>query len=737
MNFRRFSSLRRLIQIRAWPMWAKAIAAVVSLVALVGMIAVGAVAAKYATIARGFDLDAVDEMQVGTLVRDREGEEIGRLFIEDRKFVTLDEVPQVLIDSVVATEDCRFFDHWGVDLRGCARSAVVNFKHGCIKQGGSTISQQLARHVYRMRGRNYDRKLTELFLALRMENRYSKQEILGHYLNRIYLGSGFYGVGSAARGYFGKEVGELQLEEAALLAGIIKSPSRFSPFNDPTEAKRVRDLTLGRMRDLDMISKERHASATASPVKVVPASMRDDRPYFAMEAVRREIEADYPEKLQLDGGEISSTLDNHLTTAAIQAIQNHLQDTEATHLECLTFDGEPSGPAHRLEGAAVVIENRTGDLIAAVGGRDFRTGSYDRAFLGRRPAGTSFLPFVYGSYFSIDRANSMAEVIDAPLDNKTVMVGGTEGMLGEWSADAGSFEGTLPASRAFIRSKTGATVRIGNEVGTDRLEQLTRSLGFQGALPSYPSTYLGATPVSLIEMARAFSAFANDGSPAPEPHLIHRLSDRQGGRFEHTHEVSSTPDGLQPEAAMMVRQLMVARLREPSYDVVLHRHGLSGGGLAGQAGSSYHFEDGWFIGFDKNITCAVWVGYADGRPLPVKFPGKRLAMPIWAEIMQAATSGRPDGWQMSTESENAFCLVSGQPATDECLEDPDHLVVDGDAFLSRAPEATAEATADAPPKAIPVAQIREGTRVVAPQGAIVVGEDPYRLPTPDPSGPSS
>ncbi|GAA5482433.1 transglycosylase domain-containing protein [Haloferula sargassicola] len=726
----RLRSFRRLFHPRHWPAWAKIVAALVALIALAGIATVGGIAIKYSRIAAGYDLKAVDEMETGALVRDSAGKDLGRIFIESRSLVRLDEVSPLLVDAVVATEDARFFHHPGFDMIGMLRSAVVNVEAGEIKQGGSTITQQLARHVYHLRGKSFDRKFTEIFVALRLEERYSKHRILEHYLNRIYLGSGFYGIGSATEGYFGVAPSQVNLAQAATIAGIIKGPSSFSPFVDADEARRVRNLTLCRMRDLGMIGEKECSETCALPVEVLPESQRDNQPDFALEAIRREVESHFSKRLQLDGGTVESTLEGRLNLVAVEAIQRQLEKVEAEHPESTRTGDRRCSADERLEGAAVVIDNQSGALLAAVGGRDFATGSFDRAFLGRRPPGTAFLPFVYATYLDQDPTHLHAEVLDAPLDNASVMVGGTDGMLAEWGADAGRFEDRLTMPFAFVKSKTGAAVRIGNRCKFDDFIALVKQSGIRSELRPYPASFLGSSSVRVIELARAFTAFPNAGAPCPPVTTVTAVNDRHGGR--HVGPDGLPPAGaMRPETAVILRELMAARLREPRYAEMLAVNGLDRLGLIGQPGSSYGFHDGWFLGSDRHVTCAVWVGQADGRKLPVDYPGLTMAMPIWSEIMAAACDSHPEGWPLDADHlDDAVCLRSDGRATAACLDDPAGLVIRSPVLAGFRSEACRHADLDhepdAPPKAVPVVNSAHH-RYVEPQGPIVEGEDPYRV----------
>jgi membrane peptidoglycan carboxypeptidase len=722
----RSSRLPAWLRFSRWPKWLRVCSIISAVLWIAGICVLLGVSAKYSRLAAEYDLDTVEKLEEGSLVLDAKGESVGRIFIEDRLFVSLSEVPQHLINAILATEDSRFYSHNGFDGKGMLRAAFRNLKEMRIAQGASTITQQLARHAYRLRGRTFDRKLTEVFLAIRLEERFSKAEILESYMNRIYLGSGYYGVGSAARGYFGKKVGDLSIAEAATIAGIIKSPSAFSPYVASKKAEYVRNLTLSRLLDLDKISNAEFARAKRSPVTVVNEHMRDARPFYAMEAVRREVESSLPSWQDHDRSQITTTLDMKVVEKTIEVIQGNLAEIESRYPE-LAKGG-------RLEAAVVVLDNRSGKILAAVGGRDYRKSPFDRAFHSVRPPGTAFLPFTYAASFASGKSASLQTLLDAPLDNAKVMIGGQKGTLAEWGGgDATFYEGDILSAYAFLKSKTNSAVRAGNKAGVAALAEMVRNAGITTPLRPYPSSFLGTSEVRLIDLTRAYTAIANRGVPCPPPYLVEQVSSADG----QIRQLGSPSDGqsiiaIPPEAAEAVREVMTARLRAPQFDSILDEYRISGRGLAGQSGSAYGFTDAWFLGFDSNITCGVWVGHSDGRALPVTDAGRRMAMPIWAAIMAGATGGKPEGWPISFADASAgecLCLVSGGIATADCERDETGGYVRAAAFISGDPARLGKCTVHGEslrqrkiPRAIPVAS----PRIFIPQAVVVPMEPPIR-----------
>lgn len=726
----RADKLRSRFDVRKWaPPFRWAAYGAIAIAIFSFLLGIG-IAVKYGYIARfKYDIAEVEQLEKGCAVISSEGEEIGRLFVEDRILVPLDEISHHLRDAVLATEDSRYYDHGGFDIKGMFRAAYVNLKERSIKQGASTITQQVTRHVFRLRGKNFDRKFTEIFLARRLEAGYSKDEILEIYLNRIYLGSGYYGVGAAARGYFGKKVDELTLSEAALLAGIIKSPASYSPFVSPEKAKTVRNLTLYRMETLGMISEERLREAREEPVVVQNSIDRDKRPFFAMEAIRREIEARYSKTKRLDGGEVLTTINGRMQDSAIDALREHLARIKSRY-----GLAEPSLEGNELDGAIVIIENSTGKILASVGGSNFKEAPFDYALAARRRPGTAFIPFTFASYFSTDKTAFMTPVLDAPKDNRTVMIGGKDGPMPEWGDGKDQYLGLIPAARALLEARSAAAVRVGHKAGLENTINLARNCGIESPIRPYPASFVGNNPVKLVELTRAYSAFASGGRPCPAPHFLESIRfDR--GRVETPRRPRKSNLSMPPHAADQVREVLAARLRHPGYSSTLAQYGLEQSGLAGMSGSSQGFSDAWFVGFDSEITCGVWIGFNEAETLKLEDPGRVLAFPLWSEVFFAATDGSPDGWPLLANTVNnkgSLCIKSSCKGSLHCLEE-NHPLVSLNSVRSSPIDQICEPGADAPPTnpeirpAVIVEAIPIQKNAVTPTMPVLVGDDPYAL----------
>src|SRR5205814_974423 len=367
-----------------------------------------------------------------------------------RETVPYEQWPRDLINAVVAVEDNKFYQHGGYDLSGIVRAALRNFTAGHVRQGASTITQQLARNSFALKERTFRRKLLEIILAKRIEERFGKQKIMELYLNRIYFGGGLYGAEAAARGYFGKPARDLTLAEAATLAGLIKSPNKLSPWTDKNGSRDARNVALARMRDLGFISRERCETAQAEEITIGSRQSAQGQTY-AVDYIRQQVIAAVGwDRAMNEGYRIHTTIDAELQKVAEESLKAHLARIEHqpgyTHptyesfasryrnAKQLSVPNVTAAPDY-LQGAIIALDNPSGGILVLVGGRDFEHNQYDRALQARRPAGTAIKPFVYGAAFE----NGLfpgSLVDDSALDNRAVMIGGTNGSLVEWGAES-------------------------------------------------------------------------------------------------------------------------------------------------------------------------------------------------------------------------------------------------------------------------------------------------------------
>src|SRR5207248_1061298 len=508
--------------------------------AVIVMIALIAVATFFAALASGlrnqaatYDLTQLDQMESASVILDRNGKIFGQIYVENRQTVPYDQLPRDLVNAVVAIEDTKFYQHSGYDIEGMVRAALKNFAAGHVRQGASTITQQLARNSFALKEKTYRRKLLEIYLAERIEQHFGKQKIMELYLNRIYFGGGLYGAEAAARGYFSKPAREMSLAECATLAGVIKSPNRLSPWSDRLATREARNVVLTRMRDLGFVDRERCAKAQAENLLVGNRQSAQGQTY-AVDYIRQKvIEAVGWDRAMNEGFRIYTTIDSDLQKAAEDSLRTHLDQAEQhpgynhqTYAEYAANFRKTRAPnaapvPDYLQGAVIVLDNTTGGVLALVGGRDFEHNQYDRALQARRPAGTAMTPFVFAAAF--EKGMFPGSVVeDSALDNRAVMIGGTTGILGEWGPESAEnrYEGPITAREALSKSKNGATVRLGMNPGVDNVVQLCHNAGMKSPLRPYPATFLGSSEVTLAELALAYTIFPNGGWRPKLPHIL-------------------------------------------------------------------------------------------------------------------------------------------------------------------------------------------------------------------------
>jgi membrane peptidoglycan carboxypeptidase len=641
------------------PLWFRFIGGTFAVLALIGLITFGFIWQHYSTLASTYDMASLTRGQNETLIKDAQGAPIGSASEIEREIVTLNDVPITLVQAIIATEDARFFSHPGYDIIGLSRAAVKNFTAKGIRQGGSTITQQLARNAFGLQGRSYERKITEIFLAMRIEREYTKEQILTHYINRIYLGTGCSGVGAAARTYFGKDVHDISLVESATLAGIIKAPVAFSPITQPKLARQKRDLTLQRMVETGSITEAEATAARAQPVTVSHDKSRV-RTGYMLAAARAEFQ-----RLGLKPG-----TPPEMTMSLRLDWQHKLDTLVRKHLDTLAPKDKD------LQGAVIVLDNTTGAILAMQGGRDFTTSPFNRALEGIRPPGTAFLPLVYAAALTAQPDITDAPQIDGPLDNKQAMIGGLTGTLGEWGAEGEpvAYTGTtITPKQSLLEGRTAATVRLGYQVGLEPLRSAITRCGFTNPLRTEAAFTLGQSPLRLVELARAFTAIANDGRQCAAPHLL------------LTPIIRST-EVFTPAAVSHVRNTLITGMERPEYRKPLLAHGLANKSIAGYGGITYDRTDAWFIGSDRERTCLVWIGHDKDIPISANTTASTAALPLWAAVFAMVTEGKTKGWEGKA------------PASQLLVTPPRALFVEGEA------------------RVIPV----------TPVSSVVLGKDPYQ-----------
>ncbi|MEM7049328.1 MAG: PBP1A family penicillin-binding protein [Acidobacteriota bacterium] len=537
---------------------------------------------------------------------------------QDRRPVRGADLPAHLVAAVLAAEDDRFFDHGGVSVTGVLRAAWVNFRGGEVRQGGSTLTQQLVKNLYLSPERTWRRKSREAVLAVFLEARYDKQQILEAYLNEIYLGTAggvqLVGVGAAARAFFSKQVEELNLAEAATLAGMIQSPARRDPVRHPEVARQHRDRVLRRMAVLGEVPAAQIEAALGEELTARPMAPRQRAVPFFADAVAREAAARFGiDDLADRGYVLLSTLE--------LADQQRAEEALRWGLEALE-DGWEKGRkvAVPLEGALVSTDPRDGSILAYVGGRDYGRSQFDRAGQARRQAGSAFKPVIYSAAFDGGVASPSSMVEDAPL---TVRLANQR-----WSPqnDDGSFNGWVSVRTAVERSLNVATARLALQVGLRPIIDLARGLGVTAPLQPVPSLALGAFEVSPVEMATVYSTFAAGGR-RPTLHGLVAVLD-PAGRPLAGEPLAPAEQVLSPQAAYLMTSVLEG-VFERGTARVTRQWGLRDP-LAGKTGTTNGRRDSWFAGYSPDRATVVWVGYDDNSE--TRLSGARAALPIWSRF---------------------------------------------------------------------------------------------------------
>jgi penicillin-binding protein 1B len=535
----------------------------------------------------------------------------------ERRPIRVDQVSQDLINAVVAAEDDNFFDHSGFSFTGIARAVWVNFRGGQIRQGGSTLTQQLVKNLYLTHERTWGRKGQELILAVLLELRYGKEEILEAYLNEIYLGGSggvsLMGMGAASRAYFGKDTNQLDLAEAATLAGVIRAPASYSPLAHPEKAKERRDWVLQRMLKLRLAEPERVERALASPLNVAPEPLvRRRAPYFA-DSVAAEAQRRFGvEDLANGGYAFFSTLDWRNQQAAQEAVEEGLKAVEKGYQK----GHKGTGP---LQSALVSIDPETGGILAYIGGRSYSASQFDRAGQAMRQTGSAFKPIVYAAAFEAKKVTPASFLEDEPLTVRLATM--------NWSPknDDGSFHGWVTVRSALEKSYNPATARLAIEVGMPRIIDLAHDMGISSDMEPFPSVALGAAEATPVELATVYATLAA-GGVRPPLHGLVAVLDRYGKPVE------GAPLGDPQRVLSAPSAYMVTSLLQGVFVRGTARGAASGlrGDLAGKTGTTNKRRDSWFGGYSPERATVVWVGYDDNAS--TRLSGARAALPIWARF---------------------------------------------------------------------------------------------------------
>jgi penicillin-binding protein 1A len=518
--------------------------------------------------------------------------------------IGLHEMSPYIPKAVIAIEDHRFYSHFGFDPIGLARAMVGNLMAGRLTQGGSTLTQQLAKNLFLKPDRTIERKVQEVLLALWLEQNHTKDQILEMYLNRVYFGSGSYGVEAASRRYFGKSARDVSLSEAAMLAGLLKAPSRLSPARDPKAADERAQLVLGAMRDEGLIGEKELKVAMAAPATRAAAFWTGSENYVA-DRIMEELPGLIGE-VRTDVV-VETTIDLHLQKLAEDSIRRLI--------------GESGKKLGVSQGALVSIDN-TGAVRAMVGGVDYATSQFDRASEARRQPGSAFKPFVFMAALEQGRTPQSVRN-DAPI------------RIGKWTPEnhQGKYYGRVTLATALAKSLNSVAAQLAMEVGPDAVVEAAHRMGIESALQSNTSIALGTSEVTPLELTAAYVPFANGGY-RPEVHFVQRVR-TANGEVLYQNNGGSMPRVLRPEIVGMMNAMMMQTVEAGT-----GRKAAFGWPAAGKTGTSQKSRDAWFIGYTANLTTGVWFGNDDGKPTK-NITGGSLPTQAWHEFMLAAHDGVP------------------------------------------------------------------------------------------------
>ncbi|HHW20847.1 penicillin-binding protein 1A [Thermodesulfovibrio thiophilus] len=541
-----------------------------------------------------------------SIVYSSDGQVLTEFFYERRTFVPYYEIPDIIKRAFIAAEDVRFYKHPGVDVIGILRALYRDIRSRSIVEGGSTITQQLAKMLFLNPERSITRKLKEALLSIQIEKKYTKDEILGLYLNQAYFGNRAYGIAAAAETYFGKSFKELKISEIALLASLPKAPSAYNPFKKPDIVLKRRNIILRKMLEEGFITKEQYNESLKEPLPEHPHWRKFEAPYF-VEVLRQELESKYGDKLYKDGLRIYATIDYNLQKKAEEVVTKGLAEIH-----------KRTKP--QVQAALIAMELKTGYVKALVGGNDFWETQYNRVFSLRQP-GSAFKPFVYA--VALMEGYSPDDLI---LDTPVSFPGPAANKIWSPRNYNNEYYGEVSLRTAIARSLNAATVRLASQVGIKKVVEFAEQCGLSTKIYPYLSTALGASDIKPIELTQAYSVFAT--GKKIKPIFYEKIIDHNGVVIEEN----------KPETETILSEEIVESMRELLREVVLSGTAQRAKELDrevyGKTGTTNDFSDAWFVGFDNYLLVSVWVGRDNHKPIGPKEAGSRTALPIWIDFMK-------------------------------------------------------------------------------------------------------
>ncbi len=620
----------------------------------------------------GQDLPTPEQMTarqtpVKTVVYDARGRVLHEFYKENRSPVPLRRIPRQMVLATLATEDRNFYSHWGVDLWGIGRAAVSNALQMRRAEGGSTITQQLARNLFLTQERTITRKLKEIALAIEIERTYSKDQILEMYFNQIYFGDGAYGIDAAAKTYFNKPVQELTLPECALLAGLPANPTLYHPRRRPEAVKARRAKVLRNMLATKAITQVEFDNAMSAPLGVTPVRYSNDRAPYFVEMVRLYLDERYGSNAVYEGGlKVWTTLDIDLQQVAERALEKQLaqlesdlklKPTRATFAAPAMEASRASQRTPYLQGAVVAIDPRNGYIRALIGGRDWNESNFNRATQARRQPGSSFKPFIYTA--AIDNGFHPTDII---VDEPVSFPAGNGELYQPQNYDR-TFRGPVTLRYALQQSINIPAVKLLRKVGTSLVASYARRMGIKSPIGQNLSMALGSSEVTLLEITSAYGVIANRGIRT-DPLYVLKVEDKAGNVLERD---APRPVEVLTEETASVMTSMLQSVMDHGTGFQARLQGFTYP-AAGKTGTMDEYKDAWFVGFIPGLVCGTWVGFDEKRVIGPGMTGARAALPIWTDFMIGATRGRPpEDFPLPVGTVNRqICAESGMLATDAC-----------------------------------------------------------------------
>jgi penicillin-binding protein 1A len=627
----------------------------ITFIAAVFIIAAGKIAADYI-----HNLPPVKQLEnyapnLSTKIYDKDNNLIAEFFTERRIFIPITKIPVNLKNAFIAIEDKDFFKHWGISIKGIMRAFSRILLKMKIAEGGSTITQQLAKTIFLTRDKTLIRKIKEALLAIQLEKNYSKDEILQLYINQIYFGSGAYGVQTAARTYFNKNANDLNLAECATLAAIPKSPNYYNPFKNAKASLARRNLVLLRMRELGYITKEKEEEALATALPTKKTALKENIGHYLLEFLRIILESKYGANSLFSGGlSVYTTIDMKAQAAAEKAIEESLISFDKNKSKIFEKSEQKSV---KVQGALIAIDPKNGAIRAMVGGRNFRESQFNRAIQAKRQPGSAFKPFVYlaaietgftpatllndepmifvykgNSWNLVSRDITALETIAETVSEKALI---NTNKIWTPTNYGKKFRGHVTLKTALASSINICAIETIMQVTPLKVIQSAKNLGITTPLANSFSLALGSSDTTLQEMVSAFAVFASGGVKTA-PYIITKITDRDGKIIEQS--IPQQKEVLSPQDCFIITNMLQAVVEKGSGWNAKNL----GRPCAGKTGTTNDSSDAWFIGYTPQLVAGVWIGYDDRSiSLGEKVTGGIIACPVWTRFMKEALYGEP------------------------------------------------------------------------------------------------